>query len=100
MFDQRDAGGALGAIGGKTFALKAVGIMAMVGLLGLVMVAPFGAGGDQFTASCPAGDSPGRPNDPPADASTRARQVAFAKVIDGVAIARGLPGRATLVALM
>ena len=99
MLMEREAGGVLGAVAGRSLALKALGIMALVGLLGLVLVVPFGAGGDRFVAGCPAGDS-GRVDDPAADAPTRARQIAFAKIIDAVAVARGLPGRATLVALM
>jgi hypothetical protein len=99
VYGEREVGGALGAIAGKTFALKAVGVMALVGLLGLLMLAPFGAGGDRYVAGCQGG-APGRAVDPSAGAPTRARQVAFAKIIDSVAVARGLPGRATLVALM
>ncbi|NEA33437.1 hypothetical protein [Streptomyces sp. SID13031] len=99
MLTEREAGGVLGAMVGKSMVLKAIGLMAIAGLLGLALILPFGAGGDRFVASCPAGDG-GRVDDPGADAPTRARQVAFAKIIDGVAVARGLPGRATLVALM
>ena len=40
-------------------ALKAIGVMALVGLLGLVLIVPFGAGGDRFVAGCPAGDGGG-----------------------------------------
>ncbi|HEU4946195.1 MAG TPA: hypothetical protein VFT31_03470 [Kribbella sp.] len=98
MYGEPQLGGALGAVAGRTFVLKAVGIIALVGLLGLVLLVPFGAG-DRFAAACPAGD-PGRVDDPSADPPTRAKQVEFAKIIDGVAVARGLPGRATLVALM
>jgi hypothetical protein len=84
---------------GKSMIMKALGLMAVAGLLGLALIVPFGAGGDRFVAACPAGDG-GRAVGPRADESTRAQQQAFAKIIDGVAVARGLPGRATLVALM
>jgi hypothetical protein len=99
MFMERGSEGVFGASAGKLLGLKALGGLLVVGLLGLVLIIPFGAGGDQFLASCPPGGGT-RADDPPADAPTRARQVAFAKIIDSVAVARGLPGRATLVALM
>ncbi|WP_145809163.1 hypothetical protein [Kribbella amoyensis] len=92
--------GATDAIqGGSTLIYKFIGVAALVGLLGFVMIVPFGAGGNHVAAACPSGDS-GRGVDPPANASVLARQIAFAKIIDDVAVARGLPGRATLVALM
>ncbi|MFB6724614.1 hypothetical protein ACFCV3_30840 [Kribbella sp. NPDC056345] len=99
MFMEPGIGGIFGASAGKAVGLKALGAMAVVGLMGLVMIVPFGAGGDHYISSCPViGNF--RADDPPADAPTRQRQIAFAKIIDGVAVARGLPGRATLVALM
>ncbi|TCC33714.1 hypothetical protein [Kribbella sindirgiensis] len=100
MFVDRGAGGVLGSSAGKLLGLKALGAMAVVGLMSFVLIVPFGAGGDRFLASCPPGSGDSRVDDPPADAPVRARQVAFAKIIDSVAVARGLPGRATLVALM
>ncbi|WP_433021241.1 hypothetical protein [Kribbella sp. CA-294648] len=94
------ADGVLGAVLGKSMVMKAVGLMAIAGMLGLAVLVPFGAGGDRFVAGCPAGDD-GRANDPPgADEAFRVRQQDFARIIDNVAVARGLPGRATLVALM
>ncbi|WBQ02905.1 hypothetical protein [Kribbella sp. CA-293567] len=99
MLTEREAGGVLGAMVGKSMVMKALGLMAVVGLLGLALIVPFGAGGDRFVAGCPAGDG-GRAVGPRANESIRAQQQAFAKIIDGVAVARGLPGRATLVALM
>ncbi|WP_143465832.1 hypothetical protein [Kribbella sp. ALI-6-A] len=92
-------GGSGGLAGARSVALKAAGAVALVGLLGVITILPFGAAGDRFVASCPVGET-GRADDPPADASTLQRQVAFAKIIDGVAVRRNLPGRATLVALM
>jgi len=84
---------------GQAWGLKLAGVSGLVALLGFLMIMPFGVGGDRNVASCPAGDA-GRGGEPVTDESMRARQVAFAKIIDGVAIARGLPGQATLVALM
>jgi hypothetical protein len=99
MLMERETGGLLGAVTGNSLVLKALGGLAVLGLFSLVLIAPFGAGGDNYSANCPAGDG-ARVDDPPADAPTRARQIAFAKIIDSVAVSRGLPGRATLIALM
>lgn len=88
-----------GLLGARGFVLKVAAAGAMVGLLGLISLAPFGASGDQAMASCPPAWA-GSVNDPQVDGNLRARQVAFAKIIDEVAVARGLPGQATLVALM
>lgn len=84
---------------GQAWGLKVAGVAGLVALLGVVMIVPFGVGGDANLASCPVGDA-GRGGEPVPNANTDARQVAFAKIIDGVAVARGLPGQATLVALM
>ncbi|MGW6195108.1 hypothetical protein ACWF0M_03065 [Kribbella sp. NPDC055110] len=65
----------------------------------MVILAPFGAGGSQVSAACPPG-APGGADDPPVDGSLRTVQISYAKIIDGVAVSRGLPGQATLVALM
>jgi hypothetical protein len=100
MFMERGAGGMFGGGTSSFLGLKALGALAVVGLMSLILIAPFGAGGDQFLASCPPGSGISRADDPPAAAPIRAQQVAFAKIIDGVAVARGLPGRATLIALM
>jgi hypothetical protein len=92
-------GGSSGLAGARSVALKAAGAVALVGLLGVITILPFGAAGDRFVAGCPLGDT-GRADDPPVDATMQQRQAGFAKIIDNVAVARGLPGRATLVALM
>jgi hypothetical protein len=84
---------------GQAWGLKIASVGGLVALLGVIMLMPFGVGGDANLASCPVGDA-GRGGEPVPDASTSARQAAFAKIIDSVAIARGLPGQATLVALM
>ncbi len=71
----------------------------LIGIVGLFMLAPFGSKIDQASANClPPGA--GRADDPQPPGALRSVQVAFARLIDQVAVARGLPGRATLVALM
>ncbi|MEV8372542.1 hypothetical protein AB0P21_07375 [Kribbella sp. NPDC056861] len=65
----------------------------------VMMLAPFGARGDQVNAACPPGVAGGA-RDPVPDGPLRITQIAYAKIIDGVAVSRGLPGQATLVALM
>lgn len=99
MFDERDLGRAAGLVATRGFAVKLAAAGAAVGLLAIAMVAPFGVGGDRAVASCPP-SWPGNVDDPQVDGNLRARQVAFAKIIDQVAVSRGLPGKATLVALM
>ncbi|WP_133803122.1 hypothetical protein [Kribbella caucasensis] len=65
----------------------------------VVMLAPFGARGDQVSAACPPG-APGGANDPQIRGPLRVVQISYARIIDKVAADRGLPGQATLVALM
>ncbi|TCC51149.1 hypothetical protein E0H75_13565 [Kribbella capetownensis] len=67
--------------------------------MAVVILAPFGASGDQVTAACPPG-MPGDVHDPETRGPLRAVQISYAKIIDQVAVQRGLPGQATLVALM
>ncbi|WP_350281744.1 hypothetical protein [Kribbella sp. HUAS MG21] len=62
----------------------------------VVVLAPFGATGDQVSAACP----PGAGQEPEAKGTLRASQIAYARIIDRVAVQRGLPGQATLIALM
>jgi hypothetical protein len=99
MYDERDLARAAGALMGRGFMVKVVGAAALVCLVGLVMLAPFGVSADQLSAACTPG-ALGVIEDPQVSAPVRAEQIEFAKVIDGVATARGLPGQATLVALM
>lgn len=81
-------------------ALKFAAAFAAVGALSLLLLAPFGASGEWTSASC-APPWPGSAADGSrTDRNLRAQQVSFARVIDDVAVARGLPGKATLVALM
>jgi hypothetical protein len=99
LYDERDLARAAGVVLSRNFVLKAGGIAALVGVIGLLMLAPFGAGGSQVAAAC----APGAPQfdqNPNVSGNLSADQVAFAKLIDAVAVARGLPGQATLVALM
>lgn len=99
MYDERDLARAVGAIFSRSFAVKVGGVAALVAVLGLLMLAPFGVSGDQASAACPPG-APVVDEDPELDGTLRATQVELAKLIDDVAVARGLPGQATLVALM
>jgi hypothetical protein len=99
LYDDRDLARAAGVVLSRNFVLKVGGIAALVGVIGLLMLAPFGTGGDQIAAAC----APGAPQvdqDPNVSGNLRADQIAFAKLIDDVAVTRGLPGQATLVALM
>jgi hypothetical protein len=86
-------------IRGQAVGLKVAGVAGLVALLGIAMIMPFGAGGDRNVASCPV-DDPGRGGEPIPEGTARVRQIAYAKIIDSVAVSRGLPGQATLVALM
>jgi len=99
MYDDRDLTRAAGVVFSRSLVVKIGGIAALAGLLSLLILAPFGVGGDQVSAACPPG-APLVDEDPETSAALRAEQVAFAKLIDDVAVARGLPGQATLVALM
>lgn len=99
MFSGRDLAEASGLGGGKGAAGKIALIGGLVLLIMLVVLAPFGARTDQVNAACPLG-VPGNADDPAPSGNLRSTQVAYAKIIDNVAVARGLPGHATLVALM
>ena len=99
MYDERDLARAAGVVFSRSLVVKLGGVAALVGIIGLLMLAPFGVSGDQVSAAC----APGAPlvdEDPEVIGTLRQEQVAFAKLIDEVAVARGLPGQATLVALM
>jgi hypothetical protein len=99
MYDERDLARAAGSVLSRSFVLKIGGIAALIGLVGILMLAPFGASGDQVAAAC----APGAAvvdEDPDVSGSLRQDQINFAKLIDEVAVARGLPGQATLIALM
>jgi hypothetical protein len=99
MYSARDLAGASGLGGGRSIVTKAVAIGGLVILVVVVMLAPFAARSDQVSAACPPA-VPGGANDPQLTGPLRVIQVAYAKIIDGVAVSRGLPGQATLVALM
>jgi hypothetical protein len=99
MYDERDLARAAGVVFSRSFVVKIGGIAALVGVLGLLMLAPFGVSGDQVSAAC----APGAPlvdEDPEVSGTLLEEQIGFAKLIDEVATTRGLPGQATLVALM
>ncbi len=92
-------GGLFGFAATRGLALKLGAVAGMIVIVSLLMLAPFGAKIDQASANCvPPGA--GQANDPAASGQLRATQVTFAKLIDDIAVARGLPGRATLVAIM
>ncbi len=99
MYSTRDLAGAagLGAAKGVVTKVAAAGGLLLVTVV--MMLAPFGARGDQVNAACPPGVVGGA-RDPVPNGQLRITQIAYAKIIDGVAISRGLPGQATLVALM
>lgn len=99
MYSGKDLASAAGVGGAGSLVAKLAGVGALVLVLVVVMLAPFGARGDQVSAACPPG-GPGGANDPRARGPLRTVQVTYARLIDKIAIARGLPGQATLVALM
>jgi hypothetical protein len=99
MYSARDLAEAAGLGGRRSIITKVVGIGGLILLMVLVMLAPFGARSDQVSAACPP-SAPGGANDPQITGPLRVVQVAYAKIIDRVAVSRGLPGQATLVALM
>ncbi|WUJ68459.1 hypothetical protein OG809_25520 [Kribbella soli] len=98
MFDERDLGRGLLSVVGRGWAAKGAAALAIIGVASLLMLAPFG-GGTTNQAACPVG-LPGQGGDPKPSGPLRTTQVAFAKLIDSVAVQRGLPGKATLIALM
>jgi len=99
MYSGRDLAAASGFGAAQGIVTKVMAVGAFVALMVVVMIAPFGARSDQVSAACPPG-GPGFANDPRPRGQLRMVQIAYAKVIDGVAVSRGLPGQATLVALM
>jgi hypothetical protein len=99
MYSARDLAQASGLGAAKGVMTKVAAIGGFIVLMVVVMLAPFGARGDQVSAGCPPG-VPGGANDPQPTGPLRVIQVAYARIIDGVAVSRGLPGQATLVALM
>ncbi|MFC9693184.1 hypothetical protein ACFTSF_31840 [Kribbella sp. NPDC056951] len=98
MFDERDLGRGLMAVASRGTVAKAAAGLAVLGLASLLMLAPFG-GANKSQAACLPG-VPGQPGLPYQSGELRQTQIEFAKLIDQVAVARGLPGRATLIALM
>ncbi len=99
MYDEGDLSTALGGVVRRSWMLKAGGAVAVIGLLSLLMLVPFGTGGEQVAAACPPGGALAD-EDPEVSGTLRQEQEANAKIIDDVAVERGLPGQATLVALM
>ncbi|WP_433167618.1 hypothetical protein [Kribbella sp. CA-247076] len=98
MYDERDLGRGLLTAASRGVVVKAAAALAVVGVASLLMLAPFGGSG-QPQAACQPG-APGQGGRQQAGGPLRASQIAFARVIDQVAVQRGLPGQATLIALM
>jgi len=98
MFDERDLGRGFMAVASRGMVAKAAAGLAVMGLASLLMLAPFG-GANKSQAACLPG-VPGQPGMPYQSGELRQTQIEFAKLIDQVAVERGLPGRATLIALM
>ncbi|MFI6679119.1 hypothetical protein [Kribbella sp. NPDC050470] len=98
MFDERDLGRGIFAVANRGVFVKAAAALAVVGVASLLMLAPFGGTGKPQAACLPL--APGQADNPMPNGPLRATQIGWAKMIDEVAVQRGLPGRATLVALM
>ncbi|WP_328522142.1 hypothetical protein [Kribbella sp. NBC_00359] len=98
MFDERDLGRGFLAVASRGVFVKGAAALAVIGVASLLMLAPFGGTGQPQAACLPLG--PGQAENPNPTGPLRATQVAFAKLIDDVAVQRGLPGQATLIALM
>ena len=98
MFDERDLGRGFVAVASRGVFVKGAAALAVIGVASLLMLAPFGGTGQPQAACLPLG--PGQAENPNPTGPLRATQVAFAKLIDDVAVQRGLPGQATLIALM
>lgn len=98
MFDEGDLGRGLLAVASKGVWIKGAAALAVIGVASLLMLAPFG-GSTRPQAACLPG-IPGQADVPNTNGPLRAQQIAFAKLIDQVAVKRGLPGKATLIALM
>jgi hypothetical protein len=98
MLDERNLGRAAASLASRGMFVRAAAIFAFIGVAGLLMLAPFGGGSQSQAACLPL--APGQAGNPRAAGVLRQMQVDFAKIIDQVAVRRGLPGRATLVALM
>ncbi|MEU4290995.1 hypothetical protein AB0E63_22450 [Kribbella sp. NPDC026596] len=98
MFDERDLGRGLLSVASRGMLVKGAAALAVIGIASLLMLAPFG-GSTKPQAACLPG-IPGQADNPNPNGPLRATQIAFAKLIDQVAVERGLPGKATLIALM
>jgi hypothetical protein len=98
MFDERDLGRGLLTAASRGVFVKAAAALAVVGVASLLMLAPFGGSSKPQAACLPL--KPGQADNPLPNGPLRATQIGWAKLIDQVARDRGLPGRATLIALM
>lgn len=98
MFDERDLGRGILSVASRGVFVKAAAALAVVGVASLLMLAPFGGSSKPQAACLPL--APGQADNPLPGGPLRATQIANAKLIDNVAVKRGLPGQATLIALM
>lgn len=98
MYERQDMARATTLMVSRGLGLKVAGVGVLVGMLLLLVIAPFAATDNRASACEPVQD--GRGEDPAATGPIRATQVVYAKLIDRIAVERGLPGQATLVALM
>ncbi|GAA1163240.1 hypothetical protein GCM10009630_71640 [Kribbella jejuensis] len=98
MFDEGDLGRGFLSVARRGWFAKGAVALALIGVASLLMLAPFG-GGTTTQAACSTG-IPGQGGDPNPNGPLRETQIGWAKLIDSVAVKRGLPGKATLVALM
>ena len=98
MFDEGDLGRGFLSVASRGWFAKGAVALALIGVASLLMLAPFG-GGTTTQAACSTG-IPGQGGDVVPNGPLRETQIAFAKLIDSVAVQRGLPGKATLIALM
>jgi len=98
MFDERDLSRGLLSVVSRGWLAKGAAALAVLGIASLLALAPFGGAGKTQAACLPG--IPGQGGDPEPAGPLHATQIAFAKVIDRVAVERGLPGKATLIALM
>lgn len=102
MYDERDlvkAGAAGASLVSRGLMVKAGGVLALL-LIASLMFLGGAANSKSVAAGCDVEVPGGGTDQPEPDGALRAQQVEYAKLFDRIAIENGLPGRATLVALM
>ncbi|MFG1820575.1 hypothetical protein ACGFIF_42930 [Kribbella sp. NPDC049174] len=102
MYDEGDlakAGSSGAALLSRGAMVKVGAVAALLFIVALFALAP-GAKTNTVAAGCPT-EVPGSGTDQPeVDANLRTQQIEYAKLFDRIAIEKGMPGRATLVALV